>query len=73
MTKFVLVSQGIAIYITFNKDEAYSLVEEENKGLYDYKQKCIDKHEPYADTEIVVVEEEASEKEYEEWRKNKEN
>jgi len=58
MKEYVLVSQGIEIYRTRNKEEAESIMKHENEGFYNYKQECLDNSEPYTDTEIEMYEEE---------------
>lgn len=58
MVKYVLVSQGVKIYETYNRDEAAEIVSNGNNKWLDYKQECLDNHEPYADNEIEIFEEE---------------
>lgn len=58
MTKYVLVSQGIKIFETYDKNEAIAMMYDGNDKWLDYKQKCLDSHEPYADNEIEMFEEE---------------
>ena len=55
--KYILVSQGIKIYETFDKDEALRFMNENNKEFYDYKQKCLDQGERFADNKIFMYEE----------------
>ena len=56
-TKYVLVSQGIKIYETYDKKEAERIAKENNKQWRKYVERCIEEHEPYADNEVFVVEE----------------
>lgn len=58
MVKYVIVSQGIAIAEFYNKEEAEAIVKEENEKFYKYMQECLDNNERYADTELVLYEEE---------------
>ena len=58
ITKYVWVSQGIKIGETFDKEEAYAYRDHANEDWEEYKQDCLDNHEPYADNEIFVYEEE---------------
>ena len=58
ITEYVLVSQGIEIYRTRDRDEARKMVREMNKQYYKYAQMCIDNGEPYADNEVFLYEEE---------------
>ncbi len=55
--QYVLVSQGIEIYRTTNKEEAVKIMEKGNKEWYEYVQRCLDNYEPYADNEIFLYEE----------------
>lgn len=55
--KYVLVSQGIKIYETTNKEEAISLMKKANNDWIKYKQKCLDEGTRYADNEIEIFEE----------------
>lgn len=56
MTDYVLVSQGIEIYRTKDKNEALEIMEQGNKEWYEYCQECYDNHEPCADNEIFMCE-----------------
>lgn len=56
-TEYVLVSQGIEIYRTTNKEEAEHMMNEANESWYEYRQECIDRHEAYADNEVFMYEE----------------
>lgn len=58
MTKYILLSQGIKIFETYDKDEAESIACRNNDKWLDYKQECLDNYEPYADNEIEIIEEE---------------
>lgn len=58
MTKYVLVSQGIKIFETYDKNKAIAMMYDGNDKWLDYKQECLDNHEPYADNEIEMFEEE---------------
>lgn len=58
MTKYVLVSQGIKIYETYDKNKAMAMMYNGNDKWSDYKQECLDNHEPYADNKIEMFEEE---------------
>ena len=55
--RYILVSQGIKIAEFDNKEEAEAVVKKENEEFYKYQQECLDKGEPYADTEIFLYEE----------------
>lgn len=61
--EFVLVSQGIEIMRTKSQEIAINYVKKENDDWFDYKQKCIDNYEDYADNYIDLEIEYASEKE----------
>lgn len=56
--KYILVSQGIKIYETYNEQEALKMLYEMNSQWYDYKQNCLDNYEPYSDNEIFMYKEE---------------
>ena len=58
ITKYVWVSQGIKIGETFDEGEAYAYAEDANNDYLEYRQQCLDNHEPYADNMVEVVEEE---------------
>lgn len=58
MTKYILVSQGIKIYETYDKQAAERMTYEANNTWYDYKQECLDNYEPYANNEVEMFEEE---------------
>lgn len=55
--KYILVSQGIKIYETYDKQDALSKLYKMNNKWYDYKQNCLDNYEPYADNEVFMYEE----------------
>ena len=55
--EYVLVSHGIEIYRTTNKEEAEKMMEESNKSWREYVERCIEEHEPYADNEVFLYEE----------------
>lgn len=55
--KYVLVSQGIEIYRTTNKEEAEYIMNTGNNDYYAYLAECIDNHEPFFDNEIFMFEE----------------
>ena len=52
--EFVLVSQGMEIMRTKSQENAINYVKKENDEWFDYKQKCIDNHEDYADNYIYL-------------------
>lgn len=54
MIKYVLVSQGIKIHETYNKEEAYAIANKANSDWSKYVQDCIDNNEDYADNEVFV-------------------
>lgn len=60
--EFVLVSQGIEIYRTKSQENAVNMVKKGNDEWFDYKQRCIDNHEDYADNYIDLEIEYASDK-----------
>lgn len=62
MKKYVVVSQGVKIAEFENKAEALAYVRIENENFYNYKQHCLDAHEPYADNELLLYEEEVCER-----------
>lgn len=55
--EYVLVSQGIEIYRTTDKDEAETMMNESNKRWREYVERCIESFEPYADNEVFMFEE----------------
>lgn len=57
MKEYVLVSQGIEIYRTKDKEEAENIMKCENESFYNYVQECLDNGETYADNEIEIYEE----------------
>ena len=58
MTKYVLVSQGIKIYETFDKIKAEEIMNNRNKEWRRYVERCMEDMEPYTDNEIFMYEEE---------------
>ena len=56
--KYILASQGIKIYETYDEQEAISKLYEINNQWYSYKQNCLDNYELYADNEVFIYEEE---------------
>ena len=58
MTKYVLVSQGIKIYETFDKAKAEEVMNNRNKEWRYYVERCIEDMGPYADNESFISEEE---------------
>lgn len=58
MTKYVLVSQGIKIYETFDRAKAEEIMNNENKKWHHYVERCMKNMESYADNEIFMYEEE---------------
>ena len=57
MKEYVLVTQGIEIYRTKDKEKAENIMKRENESFYNYIQECLDNSEPYADNEIEIYEE----------------
>lgn len=55
--EFVLVSQGIEIYRTTDKEEAEKMMNESNEKWRKYVERCIENCEPYADNEVILFEE----------------
>lgn len=58
---YVLVSQGIEIYRTQDKEEAVRMMEESNAEWRAYVQRCIEEYERPADNEVFMFEEDAGE------------
>ena len=58
MTKYILVSQGIKIYETFDKAKAEEIMNNSNKKWRYYVERCMEDMEPYAYNEIFMCEEE---------------
>lgn len=56
--EYVLVSQGIEIYRTADKDEAERLMQEWNDEWLDYVARCVENWERPADNEVFLYEEE---------------
>lgn len=57
MTEYVLVSQGIEIYRTKNKDEAQEMMDKSNKDWREYVERCIEEGDRPADNEVFLEEE----------------
>jgi hypothetical protein len=57
MTKYVLVSQGIKIFETYDKQEAEFIMNAANQDWRDYVEKCAEENEPAADNEVFMYEE----------------
>lgn len=55
--EYVLVSQGIEIYRTTDKDEAETMMNESNKSLREYVERCIEEGERPADNKMFMYEE----------------
>lgn len=55
--QYVLVSQGIEIYRTFNKEEAEEMMNKSNKEWYEYRERCAEEGESPADNEVFMYEE----------------
>lgn len=55
--EYVLVSQGIEIYRTTDKDEAETMLNESNKSWREYVERCIEEGERHADNEVFMYEE----------------
>ncbi len=55
--QYVLVSQGIEIYRTTNKELAESIKNEENKEYYKYCEECASNNEFAVDNEVFIFEE----------------
>lgn len=55
--EFVLVSQGIEIYRTTDKEEAETVMNESNKSWHKYVERCIEEGERPADNEVFMYEE----------------
>ena len=55
--EYVLVSQGVEIYRTTDKEEAEQMKDESNKSWREYCQRCIEEYERPADNEVFMYEE----------------
>lgn len=55
--EYVLVSQGIEIYRTTNKEEAEKMMNESNKSWREYVERCIEEGERPVDNEVFMYEE----------------
>ena len=62
--EFVLVSQGMEIMRTKSQENAINYVKKENDEWFNYKQKCIDNYEDYADNYIDLEIEYPEDKRY---------
>lgn len=62
--EFVLVSQGMEIMRTKSQEYAIGYVKRENDAWFDYKQRCIDNYEDYADNYIDLEIEYPEDKRY---------
>lgn len=49
MTEYVLVSQGVEIYRTKDKDEAQEMMDKNNKDWREYVERCIEEGDRPAD------------------------
>lgn len=54
---YVLVSQGIEIHRTTDKEEAERMMKDANTSWREYVERCIEEGEPYADNEVFMYEE----------------
>lgn len=52
--QYVLVSQGVEIFRTYNKNEALLYRDESNDRWHKYVEECINECEPYADNEVFL-------------------
>lgn len=57
MPEYVLVSQGIEIFRTKDKNEAEKIQRENNEEWNEYVQKCLDNGDTPADNEVFLYEE----------------
>ena len=57
MTEYVLVSQGIEIYRTKDKDEAQKMMDKSNEDWREYVERCIEEGDRPADNEVFLEEE----------------
>lgn len=57
MKQYILVSQGVELFRTFDKQEAEEYIDRENADWYDYREKCTENFEPCADNEVFMYEE----------------
>lgn len=57
MKEYVLVSQGIEIYRTTDKEEAEMMMKDDNEDWLEYVQQCVDDGVIYADNEVFMYEE----------------
>ncbi len=68
--EFVLVSQGIEIMRTKSQENAINYVKKENDEWFNYKQRCIDNFEDYADNYIDLEIEYPEDKKLEQLQSN---
>lgn len=61
--EYVLVSQGLEIYRTTNKEEAERMMNESNAEWRAYCARCIEEWERPADNEVFLYEEDSEVKE----------
>lgn len=57
MTEYVLVSQGVEIYRTKDKDEAQEMMDKSNKDWREYVERCIEEGDRPTDNEVFLEEE----------------
>ena len=57
--EYVLVSQGLEIYRTTNKEEAERMMNESNAEWRAYRARCIEEWERPADNEVFLYEEDS--------------
>lgn len=57
MTEYVLISQGIEIYRTKDKDEAQEIMDKNNKDWREYVERCIEEGDRPVDNEVFLEEE----------------
>ena len=58
MIKYVLVSQGIKLFDTLDKEEAEEFTRVSNISWNKYVKRCLKKKIPYADNEVFLFTEE---------------
>lgn len=56
--EYVLVSKGVEIYRTRDRDEALKVMRDMNTQYYKYAQMCIKNRIPYTNNEVHMCEEE---------------
>jgi hypothetical protein len=57
MKQYILVSQGVELFRTFDKQESEEYKDRENSDWSDYREKCTENFEQYADNEVFIYEE----------------